>query len=127
MTQSQLFEPYEQLYKYYYNEAKVFHKGDFSERLSYIIEIVTINYNSIHNGKQNVRLSQPEITNLLYKNDLTKLKDLLRNYLKYKDKVIILFDNIDKGWPSSAGLDSNDITIIRTLINSSRNIQTGFD
>jgi len=126
MTRNELYDPYEKLHDYYYNKSKVFHKGDFSERLSSIIERVTIEYNSHHHGKKNVRLSQPEITGLLHKNDITNLIELLKDYLKYKDKVIILFDNIDKGWPSS-GLDTNDITIIRTLMNAARNIQRSFD
>lgn len=126
MMQSELFEPYSELEKYYKLESSIFGQGDFSERLSRLIEHITIKYNETYNGQSNVRLTTPKITDILYKNDITLLKDKLKEYLRHKERVIILFDNIDKGWPSS-GLDRSDLMIIRTLINASRNLQRSFD
>ena len=38
----------------------------------------------------------------------------------------LLFDNIDKGWPTT-GLKSEDFIIIRTLIDAARKIQRFFN
>ena len=126
MMQTELFEPYAELERYYKLESSNFGQGDFSERLSRLIEHITIKYNETYHGQTNVRLTTPKITDILYKNDITVLKEKLKEYLRHKERVIILFDNIDKGWPSS-GLDSSDLMIIRTLINASRNLQRSFD
>lgn len=67
----------------------------------------------------------PEITRLLYKTDLKKLRDAIISYLQLKEQIWLLFDNIDKGWPSS-GLVKEDLIIIRTLVDASRKLQREF-
>jgi len=54
---------------------------------------------------------------LLYKHDVAQLRQQVGDYLKYKDGLWILFDNLDKGWPSH-GLGPDDLIILRCLLDS---------
>jgi hypothetical protein len=125
LNNSKLYESYRELEKKYKGENYL-RKGDFSERIVGLMENLTVAYKKQYGEKENVRLSVPEITTLLYKGDISKLKEKLIEYLKLKDKVWLLLDNIDKGWPSS-GLENEDFIIMRTLIDALRKIQRQFD
>lgn len=124
IIQSDLLKPYKQLEELYKAEEYLT-EGDFSERMSSLLENLTISYKENYGTKENVRLSMPEITQLIYKTDIKKLRDTLISYLQLKDQIWLLFDNIDKGWPS-AGLIKEDLIIIRTLIDASRKLQREF-
>ncbi len=121
INDSELFQPYRNLAEAYKKEDYVT-EGDFSERMSRLMDNLSASYKDIYGGQENVRLSAQEITNLLHKSDISKLRDTLIDYIKHKDKVWLLIDNIDKGWPSS-GLQEEDLIIMRTLIDALRNIQ----
>ena len=101
-------------------------KGDFSERMIGLMENLTVAYKKEYGETEDLRLSVPQITTLLYKGDISILKEKLINYLRQKDKIWLLLDNIDKGWPSS-GLQKEDFIIMRTLIDALRKIQRQFD
>jgi hypothetical protein len=69
-----------------------------------------------------ISLSQAQITDLLYRHDVAQLRTRVYEYLKFKEEVWLLFDNIDKGWPTH-GLKAEDLVIIRTLIDATRKIE----
>lgn len=119
-----LFKPYTQLEELFKAEDYL-SEGDFLERMSRLMNNITEVYKSKYGTKEKVRLSSPEITDFIYKNDIKKLRSALIDYLKFKNKVWLLFDNIDKGWPSD-GLTEQDLTIIRSLVDASRSIQREF-
>ncbi|HAF29040.1 MAG TPA: hypothetical protein DCG75_08325 [Bacteroidales bacterium] len=119
-----LYEPYSKLETSYKSEYYLT-EGDFSERMSQLMENLTTSFNIKYGSNKNITLSVPEITELLYKTNLFVLKQNLFDYLKHKNKVWLLFDNIDKGWPSS-GLQHEDLIIVRTLIDATRKIQRDF-
>jgi hypothetical protein len=68
------------------------------------------------------KLTTEQVTELLYRHDLAKLRDLTSNYLERKAAVWILFDNLDKGW-STQGVDEIDATVLRCLIDAGRKIE----
>jgi hypothetical protein len=68
------------------------------------------------------KLSTDQVTELLYRHDLAKLRDLILGYLERKAAVWILFDNLDKGW-STQGVDEIDATVLRCLIDAGRKIE----
>jgi len=68
------------------------------------------------------RLSQSRITELLYRHDVARLRSDVINYLRNKDSLWLLFDNVDKGWPTR-GIRPDDLIIIRTLLDASRKLQ----
>lgn len=125
LNQTELYDAYRNLEENYKAEEYLT-EGDFSERMSNLMEKLTVSYKTKYGQDKNVRLSLPEITDLIYNSDIKKLRINLAKYLKHKEKVWLLFDNIDKGWPST-GLKHEDFIIIRTLIDASRKIQRHFD
>jgi hypothetical protein len=106
-----------------YKKGGVFDvRGDFSERLLALSELITEKYKKEFRGQSDVRLTTPQVTPLIYRTDLKIIKDKLADYLKLKGDVWILFDNLDKGW-SADGVSSGDIAILRCLIDASRKLQ----
>lgn len=92
-------------------------QGDFSERLMRLVE------NIVRNSKDAQALtSTAEVTQLIYSNDIRKLNDTLSKYLRHKDGVWLLFDNLDKGLPVD-GATPEDVLLLRTLLEASRKLQ----
>lgn len=100
-------------------------EGDFSERMSGLMEKVYSEYQSGYANKEKVRLSSAQVTEILHKHDVRKLQDILISYMGHKGSLWLLFDNIDKGWPTS-GLEHDDLLIIRALIDATRKIEQQF-
>ncbi|MGK2958186.1 MAG: P-loop ATPase, Sll1717 family [Acidimicrobiales bacterium] len=96
--------------------------GDFSERLLHLSERIVSDYKKDKSMSGTDKLSDGQITNLLYKHDLRKLRDLLVDYLFDKGEVWVLFDNLDKGWPPE-GLQPIDTVILRCLIDAGKKMQ----
>ena len=119
-----LTEPYKIL-EVAYKAENYIEQGDFSERMSGLIEKLNERF-AIHAKEHKVRLSSPEITGLIHETNIKDLKHALSEYLKHKERIWILFDNIDKGWPST-GLTGKDIIIIRSLIDASKNLKRFFE
>ena len=120
-----LYEPYRKLTTLYHAEGYTT-EGDFSERMSMLMEKITTEYKSNYGDATGVRLSSSQVTELLYFHDVRELADNLSSYMKSKGILWLLFDNIDKGWPTS-GLKHEDLIIIRALIDATRKIERHFD
>ena len=103
-----------------YRSDRYVAEGDFSERMSALLSDISQEYQSRFAGKTS--LSTPEVTGLIYRHNVQALRDEVEDYLKHKEAVWILFDNIDKGWPTH-GLKGEDIVVIRTLIEASRKLE----
>ena len=116
-----LFEPYQKL-RALYETDRYTSTGDFAERMSYLLRDITSEYESQFGGQGGTALSVPQITDLLYRHDVGKLRKEVQEYLQYKEELWLLFDNIDKGWPTK-GVKSEDLVIIRTLIEATRKIE----
>ncbi len=124
-SSSEQYEKYFELQRTYREEDYLI-EGDFSERMSRLILKINLRYKESYGNEQNVRLDNTQITDLLYKSDILNLRNSLKDYLRFKDKIWLLFDNIDKGWPTS-GIEHEDLIIIRTLIDALRSIQRNFN
>ncbi|MBL1265796.1 P-loop ATPase, Sll1717 family [Candidatus Methylomicrobium oryzae] len=119
-----LFEGYRELNELYNVEGYDV-EGDFAERMSGLMEKVYTEYQSKYGTKDGVRLSSAQVTELLHKHDVRKLQSVLIRYMENKGILWLLFDNIDKGWPTT-GLQHNDLLIIRALIDATRKIEREF-
>jgi hypothetical protein len=53
---------------------------------------------------------------------IRELRGDIADYLAHKQETWIIFDNLDKGWPS-IGLNESDVQIIRCLIEASRKMK----
>lgn len=121
---TQLNEAYGQLEKYYWTDQFVA-EGDFAERMSELLSGIIESFRERHgSASEPVPLTTAEITEILYKHDIHRLRDLLHAYLELKKSLWILFDNVDKGW-SSAGIDKEDILIVRCLLDALHNVKRG--
>lgn len=119
-----LYEGYRELSDLYYVEGYDY-EGDFSERMSMLMEKIYSEYQSKYGSEESVNLSSSQVTELLYKHDVKNLKQMLGRYLNNKQILWLLFDNIDNGWPTS-GLKHEDLLMIRALIDATRKIERQF-
>lgn len=97
-------------------------QGDFAERVSKLLNRVEDEYREKYGSDASRMLSTPQITELIHRNDIVKLQAQLARYLRHKDAVWILFDNIDKGW-SSRGIQSDDLVIVKSLVEATRKVE----
>jgi hypothetical protein len=97
-------------------------EGDFSERLMVLSHRISDEYRTKYGTGTEQKLTTEQVTGLLYRHDLAKLRSLISEYLERKATVWILFDNLDKGW-STQGVDEIDATVLRCLIDAGRKIE----
>lgn len=116
-----LFEPYKRLEALYEDTPNV-SEGDFSERLLALSQDIAQRYRTEHTEETDVRLMSGQITQLLHAKPIKDLQTAISSYLRHKDEVWVLFDNLDKGW-STNGLAHGDIEILRCLIDAARKIE----
>lgn len=106
-----------------YGKPRDIEQGDFSERLLELVDsIVDRKEGSIK------QLSNAEITQLVYTQDIKILNDALSDYLttSKKENVWLLFDNLDKGWPVQAA-QNEDILLLKSLLEATRKLQRQFE
>jgi hypothetical protein len=108
-----------------YNVYKYFTEGDFSERIGMLLDKIQSDYQFKYGSRERVSLDGGQITELLYQHDVKKLEIELTKYMRHKGVLWLLFDNVDKGWPST-GLTHTDLTVIRSLIDAARKIEREF-
>jgi hypothetical protein len=119
-----LREPYQKLQQAYSSDSYI-SEGDFSERVGNLINKISQVYTCKYGDKTEIELTNPQITELIYEHDITRLREELSGYLIHKDALWILIDNLDKGWPTH-GIDDKDLMIIRTLLEATRKIERLF-
>lgn len=116
-----LFEPYQRL-KAAYTSDEYSVEGDFSERLKILLrDIISVIEDKYPEGGA-LNLTTAQITGLIHRHSFHDLKTSVLEYLKHKNELWLLFDNIDKGW-SSQGVQREDLVIVRSLIEATRKIE----
>ena len=116
-----LFDPYRRLSDTYETDEYVT-EGDFSERLSGLLSHIASEYKARFGDVMGSTLSHSALTELMYVHDVKHLRELVISYLEHKSALWLLFDNIDKGWPSH-GLEHQDVAIVRDLLEATRKLQ----
>lgn len=99
--------------------------GDFSERLrKFSLEIA----GSLSSDRALMTgdFRGNELTNKIYSTDIKRFRKCLFEYLGKKEVTWILFDNLDRGWPTH-GLEDVDFIILRALIDAARKLERSFD
>lgn len=120
LRDTRLYEPYIRLQNIYHGGATG--EGDFSERLQSISQDMVDAFKSKFGSIGEQRPNAAEVTELIHKHNIREIREALSAYLKFKDGVWVLFDNLDKGW-SSHGVTDGDTLILRGLIDAARKIQ----
>lgn len=113
------FALYEKIRSLYSSDPTI-EEGDFSERLLTLVDTI-----SERAGELPTPSTSGDVTKLLYSQDLPELSDRLGEYLRFKDGVWLLIDNLDKGWPV-AGAEPEDILILRSLLEATRKLQRSY-
>ena len=116
-----LFEPYKNLLAKYQPERAI-GEGDFSERLTRAVESVSAALAKNGTFVSGGALDAAEVGGLVYKHDIPDLRAALATYLSLKEQAWILFDNIDKGWPTN-GVEPIDVVLLRGLLEATRRIE----
>jgi len=117
-----LYEPYQRLAALYRSDSYV-GEGDFSERTSVLLQHVSQEVQRRYPDENaDIRLSGPELTEILYVHDVATLRAHVVDYLELKDSLWLLFDNVDKGWPTH-GIQGEDLVIIRSLLEATRKLE----
>lgn len=107
MRDHRLYDPYRELIEAYESDQYTA-EGDFSERLSKLIERIRNDYDARFFDQPDTVLSQAEVTRLLYVHDVPRLRDKIEKYIKFKGSLWLLVDNLDKG---CARMDSKSKTL----------------
>jgi hypothetical protein len=98
-------------------------QGDFSERLLNLVD-------DIVNRRKLVKeiAGTPEVTQIVYGEDIRHLSESLSNYFSVarKEDIRLLFDNLDKGWPVLSATPE-DIVLLKSLLEATRKLQRQFE
>ena len=97
-------------------------EGDFSERLTTLLQRLVARYDEKYGKLTDLRLTANEVTELVYTHDIREIRNLISTYLQRKDSVWVLFDNLDKGW-STQGVDNIDAITLRCLVDAGRKVE----
>lgn len=116
-----LYQPYRSLSNLFATDVFV-SEGDFSERMTLLLQRISADYVEKFGRQPGMRLSGPQITELLYRHNVAALRSAVIDYLEFKEGVWILFDNLDKGWPTH-GLKHEDLLIVRCLLDAARDLE----
>lgn len=93
-------------------------EADFAERILKLTQRIASDFeDALGDDQDKQSFTQKELTTILYKHDVAKLRAQVCKYLQLKNGLWILFDNIDKGWPAH-GLQPDDVTILRCLLDA---------
>ena len=99
-----------------FNEAAV--AGDFTSRLSSAIDLVV---NKVRQARSESD-ARGQITNLLFEQPIPRLRETIWSFNDYIDEIVILFDDLDKGWPPLQ-IETHDISTTRHLLEVLNRIQ----
>jgi hypothetical protein len=115
-------EAYENVIEAYGSDQEL-EEADFSERLLSLVDDILERRKAV-----STVASTADVTQLVYKQNINPLSTAISEYLKLskKEDVWLLFDNLDKGWPVT-GATSEDIMILKCLLEATRKIERQFD
>jgi len=86
--------------------------GDFTERINRLGPLIL---QEIRRAKDQREILSPErLTNIIYRDGIGQIRNLIFKHTSYKSIIYFLFDNIDKGWPAS-GVDPFDARLVRLM------------
>lgn len=119
-----LFDAYSKLVDVF-GEDDYITEGDFSGRLARLVQKMGSKFRASFDRQPGRRLSQSEVTRLLYSHDLRTLNETVESYMRLKRSLWILFDNLDKGW-STGGISPTDLLIVRSLLEATRKTERSF-
>jgi hypothetical protein len=104
-------------------EFEIFGTGDFTSRINRLGSIVVNEIKSL--TAKNEKLTPERLTNVVFKGGIQRIRNLIDKYTSRDTPVILLFDNIDKGWLAQ-GVHEFDVRLVRLLIESLEKVRRDF-
>jgi hypothetical protein len=92
--------------------------GDFTSRLEMAVNSVIEQLSSITRPEE----VKAKVTNLLFENQIPKFRAAVRDLATEFKRIVILFDNLDKGWPARQ-VERHDVATVRHLLEVLNKIQ----
>lgn len=105
-----------------YSATEFTSEGDFSERLLTLSNRLADKYREKFGEQPGQKLTNADVTELLYSHDLATLQQQISAYLEKKQSVWVFFDNLDKGW-STQGVEVIDAIVLRCLVDAGRRVE----
>ena len=119
-----IYEPYRALEDLYKSDKYV-QEGDFSERMSVLLERIVKDHGALQQKDRREMLTEGQVTELIHRHDVKQLRIEVTEYLKLKGNLWVLVDNLDKGWPAH-GLEPQDLLVIRSLLEATKKLENDF-
>lgn len=85
--------------------------GDFTSRLDTVVQEIV---QTIQGSSKSVDLRK-QLTNLLFEQHIPKLRDAVFSFQDQYSNILVLIDDLDKGWPPRR-VEKHDVVTIRHLI-----------
>lgn len=93
--------------------------GDFTSRLEMAIEDIL---NIVRDPERDKEFKIKDITNLIYEKSIPKLAKSIAGFDDLFEDIIVLIDDLDKGWPPQQ-LEDHDVLTIRHLVEILRKME----
>ena len=90
--------------------------GDMSERLLLQVDNLVARFEDVDGD------TPGRFTEALFRREIRALSKAVGEYLRHKDEVWVLVDNLDKAWPT-LGASDVDVLIVRTLLDATRKLE----
>jgi len=97
--------------------------GDFTSRMARLTDIIVKEIKQRRERRQ--ALTPDFLTGIVFKDGINKVRALISRLIDDSGHIVLLFDNIDKGWPTK-GVDVFDIRLVRLLIEALDKIKRDF-
>jgi hypothetical protein len=94
-------------------QSGVADSGDFTSRINRLGSVIIQEIDRA--GAVGEKLSPERLTNIVFRGGIARIRDLIQKHTTGRTQLILLFDNIDKGWPTN-GVHPFDVRLVRLLI-----------
>ncbi|TGQ12336.1 MULTISPECIES: hypothetical protein [unclassified Mesorhizobium] len=97
--------------------------GDFTARINRLGTYILQEINTAKSKGE--AISYERLTNIVFRGGITDINNAIIRYTDSKTNILLLFDNLDKGWPTN-GVERFDIRLIRLMIETLDKIKRDF-
>jgi len=97
--------------------------ADFTSRLDMVIRSLIDRLPAMPKGPS---FTRAKITNILFQEDISSIRNLSISSCAAYNRIVLLFDDLDEGWPAKR-VESEDIRIIRILLEALASVQREMD
>lgn len=98
-------------------------QGDFTARINRLSRHLLQEITALRSTGQ--ALNPERLTNIVFRGGVNQIKAVIAKYTDNKSTLLVLFDNIDKGWPAN-GVQPFDIRMVRLMVETLDKIRRDF-